>query len=451
MPRRVQLPIRSPSERIKSFSEVVSSYNPQQAIAEASRCFTCYNPPCQKDCPSRIDIAEFIDRIKTGDTSGAVDVIRKENALPGICGRACPVDELCEKNCVRKNVDKEAVAIGALQRFAADHEKLGQIRPNRLEPSGKKIAVIGSGPASLATAAELLKMGHKVTMFESRSVLGGLLSNGVPKYRLPKDVVDWEVGYIKEMGVEVLKKRPVKRIGELLREGFGAVFVGIGITKSASLNILGEDLKGVYQGLELLETVNRGLAGEAKLPSLIGKKVVVIGGGDVAIDAARCSLRLGAGKGIIVYRRSFKEMPAHGSEIKAATEEGVEFLTLSASVKILGRDQVEGIECMKMKLGSLDESGRRRPSPITGSEFMLDADVVIEAIGQSLDEEFIRENPEVKTSGGSIIVDKRTGMTSKPGVFAGGDAVGGGTVVQAIAEGKIAAKGIDEYLKGSLR
>lgn len=449
MPRRVQPPIKSPSERIKSFIEVVSSYNLQQAIAEASRCFTCYNPPCQKDCPSRIDIAEFIDRITTGDTSGAVDVIRKENALPGICGRACPVDELCEKNCVRKNVDKEAVAIGALQRFAADHEKLGQTRPNRLEPSGKKVAVIGSGPASLATAAELLKMGHKVTMFESRSVLGGLLSNGVPKYRLPKDVVDWEVDYIKEMGVEVLKKRPVKRIGELLREGFGAVFVGIGITKSASLNILGEDLKGVYQGLELLETVNRGLAGEAKLPSLIGKKVVVIGGGDVAIDAARCSLRLGAGKVIIVYRRSFKEMPAHGSEIKAATEEGVEFLTLSASVKILGRDQVEGIECMKMKLGSLDESGRRRPSPITGSEFMLDADVVIEAIGQSLDEEFIRENPEVKTSGGSIIVDKRTGMTSKLGVFAGGDAVGGGTVVQAIAEGKIAAKGIDEYLKGS--
>ena len=449
MPRRVQPPIKYPSERIKSFIEVVSSYNPQQAIAEASRCFTCYNPPCQMACPSRIDIAEFIDRIKTGDTSGAVDVIREENALPGICGRACPVDELCEKNCVRKNVDKEAVAIGALQRFAADHEKLGQIRPNRLEPSGKKVAVIGSGPASLATAAELLKMGHKVTMFESRSVLGGLLSNGVPKYRLPKDVVDWEVDYIKEMGVEVLKKRPVKRIGELLREGFGAVFVGIGITKSASLNILGEDLKGVYQGLELLETVNRGLAGEAKLPSLIGKKVVVIGGGDVAIDAARCSLRLGAGKVIIVYRRSFKEMPAHGSEIKAATEEGVEFLTLSALVKILGRDQVEGIECMKMKLGSLDESGRRRPSPITGSEFMLDADVVIEAIGQSLDEEFIRENPEVKTSGGSIIVDKRTGMTSKLGVFAGGDAVGGGTVVQAIAEGKIAAKGIDEYLKGS--
>jgi len=449
MPRRVQPPIKYPSERIKSFIEVVSSYNPQQAIAEASRCFTCYNPPCQMACPSRIDIAEFIDRIKTGDTSGAVDVIREENALPGICGRACPVDELCEKNCVRKNVDKEAVAIGALQRFAADHEKLGQIRPNLLEPSGKKVAVIGSGPASLATAAELLKMGHKVTMFESRSVLGGLLSNGVPKYRLPKDVVDWEVGYIKEMGVEVLKKRPVKRIGELLREGFGAVFVGIGITKSASLNILGEDLKGVYQGLELLETVNRGLAGEAKLPSLIGKKVVVIGGGDVAIDAARCSLRLGAGKVIIVYRRSFKEMPAHGSEIKAATEEGVEFLTLSASVKILGRDQVEGVECMKMKLESLDESGRRRPSPITGSEFMLDADVVIEAIGQSLDEEFIRENPEVKTSGGSIIVDKRTGMTSKLGVFAGGDAVGGGTVVQVIAEGKIAAKGIDEYLKGS--
>jgi glutamate synthase (NADPH/NADH) small chain len=448
MPRRVQPPIKSPRESVESFSEVISSYNPQQAIAEASRCLSCYNPPCQRDCPSGIDIAEFIDRIRTGDTSGAVDVLRDENSLPGICGRACPVEELCEKNCVRRNVDKEAVAIGALQRFAADHEKLEQIRPNRLEPSGKKVAVIGSGPASLATAAELLKMSHNVAMFESRSLLGGLLSNGVPPYRLPKDVVDWEVGYIKEIGVEVLKNKPVKRIGELLREGFSAVFLGIGMTKSASINIPGEDLKGVHKGLEFLETVSRGLAGEAELPSLIRKKVIVIGGGDVAIDAARCSLRLGARNVIIVYRRSFEEMPAHRLEIKAASDEGVKFLILSAPVKILGREQVEGLECTKMELGPLDKSGRRRPLPIPGSEFMLDADIVIEAIGQRLDEEFIRENPEIKTSGGSIIVDERTGMTSKPGIFAGGDAVGGGTVVQAIAEGKIAAKGIDEYLKG---
>jgi glutamate synthase (NADPH/NADH) small chain len=447
MTRRVQPPIKSPRERIESFSEVISSYNLQQAITEASRCFSCYNPPCQRDCPSGIDIAEFIDRIKTGDTSGAVDVIRENNVLPGICGRACPVEELCEKNCVRKDVDKEAVAIGALQRFAADHEKLEQIRPNRLEPSGKKVAVIGSGPASLATAAELLKLGHKVTMFESRSTPGGLLSHGIPRYRLPKDVVEWEVGYIKEMGAEVLENMSVKKLGELFREGFSAVFLGIGMTKSSSLNIPGENLKGVYQGLEFLETVSKGLEGEAELPSLTGKRVIVIGGGDVAIDAARCSLRLGADIVTVVYRRSFEEMPAHGSEIKAAGEEGVEFLTLSAPKKILGREQVERVECLKMELGPLDESGRRRPLPIPGSEFMLEADVVIEAIGQRLDEEFIRENPEIKTSGGSIIVDKRTGMTSKLGVFAGGDAVGGGTVVQAIAEGKIAAKGIDEYLE----
>jgi len=449
MPRRVQPSIKSPRERIESFSEVISSYNLQQAITEASRCFSCYNPPCQRDCPSGIDIAEFIDRIKTGDTSGAVDVIREENALPGVCGRACPVEELCEKNCVRKNVDKEAVAIGALQRFAADHEKLKHIRPNRREPRGKKVAVIGSGPASLATASELLKMGHKVTIFESRSVAGGLLSHGIPQYRLPNDVVKWEVEYIKEMGVEVLKNRPIDRIGELLREGFSAVFLGIGMTKPASLNISGENLKGVYQGLEFLETVNRGLAGEAELPSLTGKKVIVIGGGDVAIDAARCSLRLGAGNVIIVYRRSFEEMPAHRLEIKAASDEGAKFLILSAPVKILGREQVEGLECTKIELGPLDESGRKGPLPIPGSDFVLDVDVVIEAVGQRLDEEFIRENPEIKTSGGSIIVDERTGMTSKPGIFAGGDAVGGGTVVQAIAEGKIAAKGIDKYLKGS--
>jgi glutamate synthase (NADPH/NADH) small chain len=443
MTRRVQPTIKSPKERIESFGEIISSYNLQQAITEASRCFSCHNPPCQRDCPSGIDIAEFIDRIRTGDISGAVDVIRQKNALPGICGRACPIEELCEKNCVRKSVDKEAVAIGALQRFAADHEKLEQIEPNRLEPRGKKVAIIGSGPASLATASELLKMGHKVTMFESRSVLGGLLSNGVPSYRLPKDVVDWEIEYIEKMGVEVLKNRPIERIAELLREGFSAVFVGVGMTRSASLNIPGEDLKGVYQGLELLETVNRGLAGEVELPSFTEKRVMVIGGGDVAIDAARCSLRLGAGNVI-------EEMPAHRSEIRAATDEGAEFLTLSAPMKILGRERVEGVECTKMELGQLDESGRRRPSPIPGSEFVLDADIVIEAIGQRLDEEFIRENPEIKTSGGSIMVDKRTGMTSITGVFAGGDAVGGGTVVQAMAEGKTAAKGIDEYLKGTL-
>lgn len=449
MPRRVQPPIRPPRERIVSFSEVISSYNLQQAIAEASRCFSCYNPPCQRDCPSGIDIPEFIDRIKTGDMSGAVDVIREENVLPGICGRACPVEELCEKNCVRKNVDEESVAIGALQRFAADHEKLNRIGPNQLEPRGKKVAVIGSGPASLATAAELLRMEHKVTMFESCSAPGGLLSHGIPAYRLPKDVVKWEVGYIKEMGVEVMKNRPVKRIDEFLKDGFSAVFVGIGMTKSASLNIPGEDLKGVHQGFEFLEKISEGLAGEAELPSLTGKRVIVVGGGDVAIDSARCSIRSGAGNVIIIYRRSFEEMPAHRSEISAASEEGVEFLILSAPVKILGHEQVEGVECLKMELGPPDESGRRRPSPIPGSEFTLDADVVIEAVGQRLDEQFIRENLEIKTSGGSIIVDKRTGMTSKPGVFAGGDAVGGGTVVQAIAEGKIAAKGIDEYLKGS--
>jgi glutamate synthase (NADPH/NADH) small chain len=447
MPRRVRPTIKPPKERIEGFGEVISSYNLQQAITEASRCFSCYNPSCQRDCPLGIDIAEFIDRIRTGDISGAVDVIRQENALLGVCGRACPVEELCEKNCVRKNVDKEAVAIGALQRFAADHEKLNRIGPNRLEPRGRKVAVMGSGPASLATASELLKIGYKVTMFESRSVLGGLLNSGVPSYRLPKDVVDWEIEYIKKMGVEVQKTSPIKIIGELLRDGFSAVFVGIGMTKYASLNIPGEDLKGVYQGLEFLETVNRGLAGERELPSLTGKRVVVIGGGDVAIDAARCSLRFGAGDVIVVYRRSFEEMPAHRSEIKAATEEGVDFLTLSAPVKILGRELVKGVEFTKMELGQLDESGRRRSSPIPGSEFVLDADVVIEAIGQRLDEKFILENPEIKTSGGSIIVDERTGMTSKPRVFAGGDAVGSGTIVQAIADGKKAAKGINEYLK----
>ena len=450
MPKRMQAPTKSPRERIKGFSEVVSGYNLRQAIAEASRCFSCHDAPCRKDCPARIDVPEFIDRIKTGDISGAVEVIREENALPGICGRVCPVEELCEKNCRRKKVNG-AVAIGALQRFAADHEKRMAIKPKRLGPRGKKVAVIGSGPASLAAASELLKMGYCVTIFESHSSPGGLLSHGIPPYRLPRDVAEWEVGYIKDMGVEIVTGRQIKKIDELFEEGFSAVFVGAGMTKSASLNIPGEDLKGVYPGLEFLETVNRAIAGEVKFPSISGKNVAVIGGGDVAIDAARCSIRLGAGKVLIVYRRSFEEMPAHDSEIRAAREEGVEFLTLAAPKKILGRERVEGIECIKMELGQPDESGRRKPIPIPGSEFRLDADVIIEAIGQRAEEEFIRENPDIKTSGGMIVVDRGTGMTSRPRVFAGGDAVRGGTVVQAIAEGKIAAKGIDKFLKGGSR
>lgn len=441
------VPIGLPKERVKDFSEVVSGYNLQQAIAEASRCLFCYDAPCQKDCPAGIDVAEFINRVKTGDMRGAIDVIREKNILPGTCGRVCPVEELCEKNC-RDQKLTEAIAIGALQRFAADYEKQKGVKPKRLEPTKGKVAVIGSGPTSLAAASELLKMGYRVAMFESHKLAGGLLSHGIPPYRLPRDVAEWEIEYIKNMGVEIVANKPIKKIDELLKEGFGAVFIGVGMTKSISLNIPGENLKNVHLGLEFLESISEAIAGGDKLPSLSGKKVAVIGGGDVAIDAARCSLRLGAEKVLIVYRRSFEEMPAHASEIEAAREEGVEFLILASPTKILGQKHVEGIKCIKMKLGPPDKSGRRRPLPIPGSEFKLDIDVVIEAIGQKVNEEFARKNPNLKISKGSIVVDKETGMTSKPGVFAGGDAVGGGTVVQAIAEGKLAAKGINEHLKG---
>lgn len=446
MAGRVPIPTEPPKERIRNFSEVVSGYDLQRAIAEASRCLYCYDAPCQKGCPAGIDIAEFIDRIKTGDMRGAIEVIRDENILPGTCGRVCPVEELCEKNCCSEKLN-EPIAIGALQRFAADYEKGKGIKPKRLEPTRKKVAVIGSGPASLAAASELLKMGYKVTVFESRTLSGGLLSYGISPYKLPKDVADWEIGYIKNMGTEIVTNRPIKRIGELFEKGFSAVFIGVGTTKSITLNIPGEDLKGVHLGLEFLESIITAIAEEAELPSLSGKRVAVIGGGDVAIVAARCSLRLGAEKALIVYRRSFEEMPAHVPEIEAAREEGVEFLILATLTKIIGREHVEGLECVRMKLGPPDESGRRKPIPIPGSEFRLDVDVVIEAIGQKVDEEFIRENPDVKISKGSIIVDKETGMTSKSGVFAGGDVVMGRTVVQAIAEGKVAARGIDEYLK----
>lgn len=446
MAGRTPIPTESPKKRIKDFSEVVSGYDLQRAIAEASRCLYCHDAPCQKGCPAGIDIAEFIDRVKTGDMWGAIEVIRDENVLPGICGRVCPVEELCEKNCCSEKLN-EPIAIGALQRFAADYEKGKEIKPKRLEPTGKKVAIIGSGPASLAAASELLKMGYKVTVFESRALPGGLLSYGISPYKLPKDVADWEIEYIKNMGTEIVANRPIRRIGELFEQGFNAVFIGVGTTKSVTLNIPGENLKGVHLGLEFVESIITAIAGGAELPSLSGKRVAVIGGGDVAIVAARCSLRLGAEKAFIVYRRSFEEMPAHVPEIEAAMEENIEFLILATPTKIIGRERVEGLECVKMKLGPPDESGRRRPVPIPGSEFKLDVDVVIEAIGQKVDEEFIRENSDVKISKGSIIIDKETGMTSKSGIFAGGDAIGGGTVVQAIAEGKVAARGIDEYLK----
>lgn len=447
MTKRQEPPKLSPKERVKTFDEVVGAYLPHQAVAEASRCLFCHDAPCNKNCPAGIDVVGFIRRIRGRDFRSAIRIIKENNILPGICARVCPVEELCEKACSSTELT-EPINIGALQRFVSDFEmQKGRKPPERAKPTGKKIAVIGSGPAGLAAAVELAKKGHGVVIFESKEMAGGMLVYGIPPHRLPKDVAKWEIGQVSDFGVEVRANEHVGRVKSLLEEGFDSVFVGTGMMKSVSLDIPGEDLEGVYYGLELLEKINREAIREGKLPSLAGKKVAVIGGGDVAIDAARCGLRLGAKEVTIIYRRTLEEMPAHASEINAAKEEGVEFMFLSAPTEILGEaGRVVGLKCIRMELGLPDESGRRRPIPIPGSEFRLDADVVIEAIGQRVNEKFIQDNPEIKFSNGLIIVDE-VGMTSLRGIFAGGDAIGGGTVVQAITDGKRAAQGINNYLE----
>ena len=442
---RVLAPTKKPEERIKGFDEDVSGYSMQRAVAEASRCLRCYDAPCVKGCPAEVDIPTFIKRIETQDLRGAISTIRKSNPLPGICARVCPTEELCEKSCCNEKLI-EAINIGSLQRFAADFEKESKIKPKRSTITGKKVAIVGSGPAGLAAAANLIEMGHEVVVFEGEPVPGGLLNYGIPPYRLPQDTVAAEIDYLKESGLKVLVNKRVENVDALFKEGFDAVFLGTGATESVSLGMPGEELEDVYLGLDLLKEVNKG-----KKPFPMGKTVAVIGGGNVATDAARCSIRLGAQKVYIIYRRSLEEMPAYRSEIEAANEEGVELMFLTAPTRILGNKsgRVVGLECKRQELGEPDESGRRKPIPIPNSEFKLDVDRIVEAIGQRIDEKFVRNNSEIKVNRGLIVIDEKTRMTSKKGVFAGGDAVNGGTtVVQSIAEGKLAAERIDKYLRG---
>lgn len=415
----------------------------QRALIEATKCLSCYDPPCTEACPVHVDVPAFIRRIKTGDFRGAVTALRKDLALPDTCALVCPHLRFCEKACCNKELSGP-VDIGTIQHFVATLGKEIEVKEKKLGPSGKKVAIMGAGPAGLAAGKDLMVMGHDVTVFEAQPMPGGLLTYGIPSYRLPKEVPYEEVQHIKDMGLAIHTSKPIANADKLLENGFDAVLIATGAHEGLPLNIPGEELKGVKQGIDFIKSFNTGA-----MESLPGKKVAVIGGGDVAIDAARCSVRLNAEKVYVIYRRSFDEMPAYEPEIDDAKREGVNFLLLTVPIRILGHDgNVKSLECVKTTLGEVDESGRRRPIPIPESEFEIGIDIVIEAIGQKVDESFIQNNPDIENVNWLIKVDEHL-MTSHQGIFAAGDVVrGGSTVVQSIADGKRAAVEIDKFLKG---
>ncbi|MEO0114797.1 MAG: NADPH-dependent glutamate synthase [candidate division WOR-3 bacterium] len=457
-PSSTKTPMREqpPKERIHNFDEVPYGYTEEEAIAEAKRCLSCKKPPCVGGCPVEIDIPGFIAKIAEGDFRGAIRIMKQKNVLPAICGRVCPQEDQCEKVCVLGK-KMEPVAIGRLERFIADWEaKQGTMEiPEKLPPTGKKVAVVGSGPAGLTVAGDLLKLGHEVTIFEALHKPGGVLIYGIPEFRLPKAIVMREVEFVVKMGAKLVTSFVVgmtKTVDELLQE-FDAVFIGTGAGLPWFMGIPGENLNGIYSANEYLTRSNlmkAYLFPKYDTPIVRGKNVAVIGGGNVAMDSARTALRLGAEKSIIIYRRSKTEMPARIEEIHHAEEEGVIFQFLTLPVRYLGEQGwVKEVECIKMELGEPDASGRRRPIPIKGSEFRIPVDTVVVAIGQSPNPLIPKTTPGLEvTKHGNIIADEKTGKTTKKGVFAGGDIVtGAATVILAMGAGRIAARAIDEYLK----
>ena len=448
---------QDPKERIKNFDEVPFGYSEDEAVAEAKRCLQCKKPKCVDGCPVEIDIPGFIDFIANRDFRGAAKLIKEKNVLPAICGRVCPQEDQCEKVCVLTKMG-EPVGIGRLERFAADWEAAhGEIEiPPKKPPTGKKVAVVGSGPAGLTVAGDLVQMGHDVTLFEALHKPGGVLVYGIPEFRLPKSIVAREVDYVQKLGVKLVTGFVVgktKTVDELLEE-FDAVFVGTGAGLPWFMGIPGENYNGIYSANEYLTRSNlmkAYLFPKYDTPIVRGKRVAVIGGGNVAMDSARTALRLGAEKSIVIYRRSRKEMPARNEEIAHAEEEGVhfEFLTLPVRYHADADGWVKEAECIRMELGEPDASGRRRPIPIEGSNFKIPVDTVVVAIGQSPNPLVPSTTPGLETGKhGNIITDEETCKTSKRGVFAGGDiATGAATVILAMGAGKKAARAIDEYLK----
>ncbi|MEW6095538.1 MAG: NADPH-dependent glutamate synthase [bacterium] len=449
---RQAMPTQNAKERIKNFNEVALGYLPAQAIEEANRCLKCKKPKCIEGCPVEVDIPAFIECIANGDFQSAIAKIKEKNNLPAICGRVCPQETQCEILCVTGK-KAEPVAIGRLERFAADSEK--ELTIPEITPNGKKVAVIGAGPAGLTCAADLAKLGYDVTIFESLHHTGGVLRYGIPEFRLPKAIVDKEVDYIKKLGVKIEVNVVVgltTTIDELKKDGVKAIFIATGAGLPYFLGIPGENLNGVYSANEFLTRTNLMKAykfPEYDTPIKVGKKVAVVGGGNVAMDAARCALRLGAEKVYIVYRRSFEEMPARAEEVEHAKEEGIIFKLLTNPTKINGNSNgwVVSMECIKMELGEPDASGRRRPIPIPESEFILDVETVIPALGQGPNPLLLHATKGLELNKrGNIVVDENL-KTSLDGVYAGGDIVtGAATVISAMGAGKKAALSIHQYL-----
>ena len=463
-PKKNPMPSQDPKVRAHNFDEVAIGYTEEMALDEALRCLNCKNMPCSNGCPVNIHIPEFISKIKEGDFEGAYQVISKTSSRPAVCGGVCPQESQCESKCVR-GIKGEPVGIGRLERFVADWHNAHSTEAPEVAPSnGHRVAIVGSGPSGLTCAGDLAKKGYKVTVYEALHTAGGVLVYGIPEFRLPKRIVQKEVDNLIAMGVDVETNIVIGKtltIDELFEQGFEAVFVGSGAGLPNFMNIPGEAYKGVYSANEFLTRSNlmKAYLDDPVTPIMKGGNVAVVGGGNVAMDAARTALRLGAEHVYIVYRRSLEELPARKEEVEHAMEEGVDFRLLNNPVEILGyhnpddrRDPkngcVVGMKCIRMELGEPDEKGRRRPIPVEGSEFVLDVDTVVIAIGTS-------PNPLIKstTKGldvnkkGGIIVEEGTGKTSREGVYAGGDAVtGAATVISAMGAGKAAAKAIDEYL-----
>ncbi len=457
---RVPMPRQDPKVRAKNFNEVALGYTAEQAQAEASRCIQCPKRPCVGGCPVDIDIPGFIQALRDSDMPEAVRILKDKNSLPGICGRVCPQETQCEATCV---VAKKGapIAIGRLERYIADWEQANKESakspPAPPEPTGKRVAVVGSGPASLTAAADLTKMGHSVTIFEALHVAGGVLMYGIPEFRLPKEIVQAEVDYVTSLGAELRLDSVIGKIDtvdELLNSGYDAVFLGTGAGLPMFMNIPGENLNGIYSANEFLTRVNLMKAYQFPVydtPVKVGKKVAVIGGGNVAMDSARCALRLGANEVYIVYRRSEVELPARREEVENAKEEGIQFKLLTNPKQFLGNEEnwVVGMECYQMELGEPDESGRRRPIVKEGSEFVIDVDVVVVALGTTPNPLIASTTEGLETTKwGTVVADEESGKTVKPGVWAGGDIVtGAATVISAMGAGKKASEDIDKYLR----